>query len=307
MPFVIDFSGKTIIVTGGNRGIGHAISEAAAEAGANVGIIYRSSKDAPKIAEEISKKYNVKAKVCLYVLLRAPRLSNVPLYAPYRHPRVITGRAYQCDVGDADLVTKTFKEIQDDLGTVAGVVANAGIAVVKPALDITRADYDKQMGTNVYGTFAVCQAAARTFVDSQYKEGSIVIIASMSSHICNKGITQTFYNVSKGAVVNMAKQLAAEWSQYGIRVNCVSPGVTNTDQTHEQSPELRKEIIANTPLGRYAESSEMAGQTIFLLSNKSSYQTGAEYLVDGGFLIHATDSTERFVPIHRPTKKTSSS
>ncbi|GAA96375.1 hypothetical protein E5Q_03041 [Mixia osmundae IAM 14324] len=256
MPFVIDFSGKTIIVTGGNRGIGHAISEAAAEAGANVGIIYRSSKDAPKIAEEISKKYNVKAK------------------------------AYQCDVGDADLVTKTFKEIQDDLGTVAGVVANAGIAVVKPALDITRADYDKQMGTNVYGTFAVCQAAARTFVDSQYKEGSIVIIASMSSHICNKGITQTFYNVSKGAVVNMAKQLAAEWSQYGIRVNCVSPGVTNTDQTHEQSPELRKEIIANTPLGRYAESSEMAGQTIFLLSNKSSYQTGAEYLVDGGFLIY---------------------
>lgn len=259
MGFTIDFTGKTIIVTGGNRGIGYELSRGVAKAGANVAIVYRSSKDAHEAAEKIAKEFGVKTK------------------------------AYQCDVSDSDLVTKTFKIIDDELGPVTGLIANAGVSVVKPATDLNKEDFDYVYGTNVLGVYNTCRAAAKLWIERQAK-GSIVVNSSMSSQIINQtaentSLTQIFYNSSKAAVSSITKGLAAEWAPHGIRVNTLSPGYVNTAQTSGMDPKIRSYQAANIPLGRFAEPEEMVGQTVLLLSDYASYMTGGEYFVDGGQLI----------------------
>jgi sorbose reductase len=113
----------------------------------------------------------------------------------------------------------------------------------------------------------------------------------MSSQITNisgepaKPLTQIFYNSSKAAVTSLMKGLAAEWAPHGIRVNAMSPGYVNTEQTSGMDPALRAFQAANVPLKRFAEPEEMAGQTVLLLSDYASYQTGTEYVVDGGNLL----------------------
>ncbi|KII91876.1 hypothetical protein PLICRDRAFT_38749 [Plicaturopsis crispa FD-325 SS-3] len=257
--FLIDFAGKCIVVTGGNRGIGLAYSEAVAKAGASVAILYRSSKDAEDVAKNIAKKFGTKTK------------------------------AYKCDVSDADLVTQTFETINKELGPITGLIANAGVSVVKPALELTTEDFNKVYTVNVLGVFNSARAAAKLWTDHQYK-GSIVITSSMSSRIINQlapnqPLTQVFYNSSKAAVSSLTKGLAAEWAPQGIRVNAVSPGYVNTDQTAGMEKKIRDFQANGVPLGRFAEPDEMTGQAILLLSDHASYMTGGEYLVDGGQLI----------------------
>ncbi|CCM02002.1 uncharacterized protein FIBRA_04076 [Fibroporia radiculosa] len=258
--FSIDFSGKCVIVTGGNRGIGRAISEALAGAGARVAVIYRGSKDAVQVAETIGKENNVKCK------------------------------AFKCDVSDAELVKKVFKQINDEMGPVTGLVANAGVSVVKPALELTKEDFDKVYTVNVLGVFNAARAAAKLWVDAKYQGGSIVITSSMSSQIINqvasgKPLTQVFYNSSKAAVSNLTKGMASEWAQYAIRVNAIGPGYVETDQTSGMEKSIRDHQAAQVPLGRFAKPHEMAPQTLLLLSDYASYMTGQEYFVDGGQLV----------------------
>ncbi|CAH7684645.1 hypothetical protein PPACK8108_LOCUS18984 [Phakopsora pachyrhizi] len=249
MPYNLD------LITGGNRGIGLALSKACAEAGAAVAIIYNSAKDADDRAAEIAKQFKVNCK------------------------------AYQCNVGQQDKVKEVFKKITSELGNITGVVANAGVAVVKPALKYQKEDFSKIYDVNVFGVFNTAQAAAQLWVDSGFKGGSIVFNSSMSSQICNRGLTQAFYNSSKAAVSNMAKCLAAEWAEHSIRVNVLSPGYVKTDQTSHMDPKFREFQADGVPLKRFAEPEEMAGIVILLLSSRSSYMTGGEYFVDGGNLV----------------------
>jgi len=112
----------------------------------------------------------------------------------------------------------------------------------------------------------------------------------MSSQIINKSaeaepLTQVFYNSSKAAVSNLTKGLAAEWAKNGIRVNAISPGYVNTDQTSRMDHKIRDFQAKSLPLGRFAEPHEMTGQALLLLSEHASYMTGGEYFVDGGHLI----------------------
>jgi len=257
--FTIDFAGKCIIVTGGNRGIGAAFSRACASAGAKVAIIYRSSKDAEEVASKISKEFDVPVK------------------------------AYQCDVSDGEQVTKVFGQIDKEFGPVTGMVANAGVSVVKPAIDLTPEDFQKVYNVNVLGVFNAARAAAKIWMGKQ-SGGSIVVTSSMSSQIINQQgtnqpLTQVFYNSSKAALSNLTKGLAAEWAPNGIRVNALSPGYVNTDQTSGMDEKVRKYQASHVPLGRFAEPHEMAGQAILLLSDHATYMTGGEYFVDGGQLI----------------------
>jgi len=260
MVFALDFSKKCIVVTGGNRGIGLAFSRAIAQAGAHVAIIYRSSKDADQVAEKLGKEFGVKIK------------------------------AYKCDVSDADLVVKTLEKIDNELGPITGLVANAGVSVVKPALDLNADDFSKVFNVNVFGVFNTARAAAKLWINRKYDGGSIVITSSMSSRIINQvgpnqALTQVFYNSSKGAVSNLTKGLAAEWAPHKIRVNALSPGYVNTDQTSGMDKNIRDHQAHNLPLGRFAEPHEMSGQALLLLSDHASYMTGNEYFVDGGQLV----------------------
>jgi len=260
MVFALDFTNKCVVITGGNRGIGYAFSRAVAQAGARVAIIYRSSTDADDVASKLGKEFGVLSK------------------------------AYKCDVADANLVVNTLEKIDKELGPITGLIANAGVSVVKPALELTSDDFSKVFNVNVLGVFNTARAAAKLWIDRKYEGGSIVITSSMSSQIINqtapnRALTQVFYNSSKGAVSNLTKGLAAEWAPNGIRVNALSPGYVNTAQTSVMAKSIRDHQALNLPLGRFAEPHEMAGQALLLLSEHSSYMTGGEYFVDGGQLV----------------------
>ena len=237
------------------------MSKAVANAGANVAIFYRSHPKAQEAAEQVAKEFGVKCK------------------------------AYQCDVGDTELVKKTIKQAQDELGQVTGLLANAGVSVVKPAVELTTDDFRYVYDTNVLGVFNAAKAAAQLWIDSGYKKGSIVITSSMSSEIYNqKGLndplTQAFYNSSKGAVTNLGKCLAAEWAKHGIRVNMLEPGFCNTEQTSGMDKSIRDFQAASVPLGRFSEPHEQADPAVLLLSDKASYMTGSVLRPDGGFTIY---------------------
>ncbi|GLB41435.1 putative KR domain containing protein [Lyophyllum shimeji] len=278
--FNISFANQCIVVTGGNRGIGYGYTREIARAGGNVAVIYRSSKDAEDVANKIAQEFGVKAK------------------------------AYRCDVSDAELVNNTFRQINDEMGPVMGLIANAGVSVVKPALELTAEDFRQVYDVNVLGVFNTARAAAKLWVEKDYKKGSIVVTSSMSSQIINQAalnqpLTQVFYNSSKAAVSNLVKGLAAEWASQGIRVNAVSPGygiflpvirrdvaclselcllLVNTDQTgHMDKKPLT--CASSTLIFVTLQAQEIAGQAILLLSDHASYMTGGEYFVDGGQLI----------------------
>ncbi|EPQ29750.1 uncharacterized protein PFL1_02969 [Pseudozyma flocculosa PF-1] len=260
--FTIDFKDKLFVVTGGNRGIGLAISTAIAGAGGNLAILYRSSTNAEQVAADLASEHGISAK------------------------------AYRCDVSVMKDVRQTIKAVVQDLGPIAGCVANAGVATVKPAIEIEdREEFDFMFGTNVLGVFNTAQTVARHWVETGYKNGSIVIISSMSSQIynqvgLNEPLCHVFYNSSKAAVSSLGKNLAAEWSRYGIRVNMVSPGYVRTEQSGVHPEEARRFQAASVPLQRYSEPEEQTAQVILLLSEHASYQTGSEVFVDGGCLIY---------------------
>ncbi|KAG1797376.1 uncharacterized protein HD556DRAFT_1356304 [Suillus plorans] len=255
------FSGECIIVTGGNRGIGLGFSRALAKAGARVAIIYKSNKDAPKVAEDLEKEFGVKV------------------------------RAYKCDVTNAKQTVEMFEFIDKELGPVTGLIANAGVSVVKPALELTTEDYYHVYDVNVLGVFNSAVAAATLWKGKHLKNLSIVITSSMSSQIINqaatnKPLTQVFYNSSKAAVSNLTKGLAAEWAAYNIRVNAVSPGYVETDQTHNLPDSVIQYEADHIPLRKFGTPDQIAGQALLLLSEHGSYMTGGEYFVDGGQLIY---------------------
>jgi len=259
--FALNLEQGIVVVTGGNRGIGRAYSEALARSGSHVAIIYRQSANAPDVAKEIQDQF-----------------------------KEVQVRAYKCDVCDFDKLRDLFNQIEKDMkAEIKGVIANAGVSVVKPALDLSQEDFHKVFGVNVYGVFNTCRAAAKLWTDKN-REGSIVITASMSAQIINqagrnKPLTQAFYNSSKAAVRNLARALAAEWAERGIRVNTVSPGYVETDQTKDMDKKILQHQQENVPLRRFAQPHEIAGQALLLLSRHASYMTGGDYLIDGGQLV----------------------
>ncbi|GAA5882532.1 hypothetical protein JCM3774_005189 [Rhodotorula dairenensis] len=236
------------------RGLGVGIVEALAQANAKVAIVYNSAKDAHDVAKRLSEKWGTEIK------------------------------AYQANVGESDKIRAVFAQVEKEMGPVTGVVANSGISVVKPALELTADDFKKVFDVNVLGVFNTAQAAADLWIKRK-QPGSIVVISSMSDTIVNSPIQQVFYNSSKGAVSNLTRCLAAEWAPNQIRVNNVCPGFIETDQTMHMDPELRKNQSAELPLGRFSKPWEQAGQVVYFLSKYSSYQTGSSAYVDGGYLI----------------------
>ncbi|WVQ94524.1 hypothetical protein IAU59_001603 [Kwoniella sp. CBS 9459] len=255
MVWAIDFKGKTIVVTGGNRGIGLAISKQLAQAGASVAIIYRASSDAAEVAKKLSEEYGVRVE------------------------------AYQCDVTDQKKVNEVFPKIWAELGAIAGLVCNAGVNAKRDALDLTIEDFNQHYSPNVWGVFTCAQTTARLWVENKYKNGRIVFVSSCVAEVAVQGMNQAFYNSSKAAINSLAKDLAMEWGPYGIAVNCSSPGLTFTEMNTaiRESPEILKAFESKVMLSRGAEPEEQAGPVVFLLSDYASYITGTQLLVDGGF------------------------
>lgn len=245
---------RVAVVTGGARGIGLAITTALAEAGATV-VIAELDPDSGERSERELKARGLKVE--------------------YR-PLDVTQSA------QADALAKTLRE---EYGRVDILVNNAGICRNTPALETPDAEWLEVFDINVNGVFWCSRAFGRVMVAQG--QGSIINIASMSGLIVNKPQPQAAYNASKAAVAHLTRSLAAELAPFGVRVNTISPGYIGTEMTRRglETPEWRRDWLGLTPMGRLGEPSEVATCAVFLASEASSYLTGSELVVDGGYTV----------------------
>ena len=165
-----------------------------------------------------------------------------------------------------------------------GLIAAAGILDEAPALEYTSTRFQRTTDINVLGVFLAAQACAKHMLRDG-KGGSILLIASMSASIVNRGLAMAPYNASKAAVVQLGRSLAAEWGRGRVRVNSLSPGYITTvmvERLFEKEPERRAEWEGQNMLGRLSTPEEFRGAAVFFMSEASSFMTGSEMVVDGG-------------------------
>ncbi|KAI0491099.1 hypothetical protein F4859DRAFT_34001 [Xylaria cf. heliscus] len=266
MP-LFSLKGRTAIVSGAGAGIGLAIAHGLAEAGANVAIWYNSNTKAIDEAANIEAKFGVKCK------------------------------AYQVNINTYESIKEVVDEIVRDFnGRLDVFVANSGIAWEEgPFIDGSLDTMSKVFKVNLDGTFYCAKAAAlhwrrqsqeRTTADGKplenYLSGSFICTASISGHIANVPYVQTVYNASKAAVIHACKSFAVEWTGFA-RANSVSPGYIKTELSDFISAEAKNVISGKIPMGREGESGELKGAYLYLASDASSYTTGIDIIVDGGY------------------------
>lgn len=189
--------------------------------------------------------------------------------------------ALPLDVTDSAALDAAVAQTEVELGPLKAAVNCAGIHSNAPAEEMGRDVWQRLMDVNLTGVFLSCQAEGRALLRNG--GGSIVNIGSISATIANRGLQQVHYNSAKAGVLHLSRSLALEWAGRGVRVNVVSPGYTATPMAkHPDVWEHVKRYVDDIPLGRMAETDELVGPTVFLLSEAASYCTGIEVLVDGG-------------------------
>jgi 3-oxoacyl-[acyl-carrier protein] reductase len=186
----------------------------------------------------------------------------------------VGGKAIQADVSDPD----EAKRLVDEAGEVDVLVNNAGVTRDGLLVRMPDEDWRNVLDTNLGGTFNTCRAASRGMM--KRRSGAIVNISSVVGVHGNPG--QTNYAASKAGIIGFTKALARELGSRGVRANVVAPGYISTRLTNELSEELRQTMLANTPLGRFGESQDIAGAVRFLCSDAAAFVTGEVLLVDGG-------------------------
>ena len=251
MTDVFSLAGKRAVVTGASRGIGRAIAEALASAGADVVCVStrRSGTDETAAAVQRSGR-----------------------------------RAWQieADLSDREQTTNLPVEVLRAAGHIDILVNNAGTIRRTPAVDYSLEDWDAVLRTNLDSVFILSQSFGRQMV--AVGAGKIINIASLLAF--SGGITVPAYTASKHAVAGVTKALANEWGRFGVQVNAIAPGYFRTDNTSAlQADEIRsKEISARIPAGRWGEPRDIGGPVVFLASAASDYVNGHVLMVDGGWM-----------------------
>jgi 3-oxoacyl-[acyl-carrier protein] reductase len=241
----LDLSGKTVLVTGGTRGIGRAIVDAAAAAGANVAFTYRSSSDTADA-----------------------------LVAELGEDRALGIRA---DAASADDAGAAVQAVLDMWGSIDGLVVNAGITRDGLMIRMDAEAWQAVIDTNLTGAFHVAKAAYRPMM--KQRAGSIVTISSVVGVMGNAG--QANYAASKAGLIGFTKSLARELAGRGVRANVIAPGYVETDMTADLGPAAEK-LMGQIPLARLGQPNDIAAAVLFLLSDAASYVTGQVLCVDGG-------------------------
>jgi 2-deoxy-D-gluconate 3-dehydrogenase len=247
---LLTLEGKVAVVTGASQGIGLAIAEALATAGADVvGVSY----DMPEGDSEVRRA------------VEAVGRSFTPLTADFSDREQVTALAAELAGRGADIL-----------------VNNGGTIRRTPAAVHSDEDFDHVLDVNLRSTFVLSREVGRTMIERG--GGKIVNTASMLSF--QGGINVPGYTSSKSAVAGLTKALANEWASKGVNVNAVAPGYVATANTHDlrQDPERSKGILDRIPAGRWAEPSDIAGAVLFLCSRAADYVHGAVLPVDGGWL-----------------------
>jgi NAD(P)-dependent dehydrogenase (short-subunit alcohol dehydrogenase family) len=269
---MVDFSGRTAIVTGGAQGMGRHICQSLAEAGAAVAVLDIDGELAAETAEAI---------------------------------RAEGGDAFALavDVADREVMAAAFATCWERWGRLDVLVAQAGVVGVRPLLELSDQEWDRVIGINLRGVFISVQEAARLMVKGN--GGAIVVVSSTNSFFVESG--HAHYSSSKGGVATFVRSAALDLAQYGIRVNAVSPGVIRTRLSAHltdhpvEGPAYEQQI----PMGRYGEPGDVAPAVTFLASDDAAYITGADLVVDGGVTLGAFaafDDAELTAPLN-PTSE----
>ncbi|KAK4057669.1 hypothetical protein OIO90_001317 [Microbotryomycetes sp. JL221] len=261
MPFTIDLKGKNVLVTGGGRGLGVDIARSLATAGANLVLTYNST-PADKLAEDLSKEFNVKVK------------------------------AYKMPGDDSKAISSTVETVTKEFGELDIIVANAGVCIHEDAETMSDKQFEDVFRVNTFGPYYLARAAYQSWfpqgsANAQPKDKVILFVSSISGSITNTPQNQCSYNASKAALTHLGKSLAGEWVGKGVRVNTLSPGYISTEMSEgsesgKKNAETWKEL---TPMHRFAEPKEIADWITWMASPYASFQTGGEVIVDGGYTI----------------------
>lgn len=248
----MNMQGKTVWITGAAHGIGKAAAIALAKAGANIAISDIRGEMLEAVAEEL-RAIGAKA------------------------------QAYMSDITNEQHTDQTVSQIVEDFGRIDGAFLNAGTFQDIPAEKMSLEEFRRVIDVNLVGAFISARAAGRVMIKQQY--GRIVLTGSMSGHIVNIPQCQVAYNSSKAGVIHLGKSLAIEWAKHNIRVNTISPGYIYTFSDEPIPPDkVGKSLFEQwTPLKRWGQADELAGLVVYLLSDSSSFVTGADVLIDGGY------------------------
>jgi NAD(P)-dependent dehydrogenase (short-subunit alcohol dehydrogenase family) len=247
---LFSLKGKVALVTGGGRGIGQVISLGLAKAGAEIAIVSRTGADETvKLIEKAG------------------------------------GKAYSliADVTDEKSVDAALAQILSRSKSLDIVFNNAGICIHQDTVEASIAEWREVIDINLTGEYIVARAAGKIMIERKIK-GSIVNMASMSGSIVNVPQWQASYNASKAGVIHLTRSLAVEWSQYGIRVNSLSPGYIATPMSVDAPQELRDAWMPLIPAHRMGKPEELVGAVIYLAAGSSGYTNGSDLIVDGAYV-----------------------
>lgn len=240
---------RIALVTGGGRGLGLEIARALHAAGAHVTIADLDRDNGERAASEVK------------------------------------GNFIQTDVADPASVHAMMATLLQRHERIDVFVNNAGVCHNTPSEDVSDDEWRRILSVNLDGVFWCCREAGRQMLKQGH--GSIINIASMSGRVSNHPQPQAAYNSSKAAVAMLTKSLAGEWAARGVRVNSISPGYIGTEMTQQgmSNREWRDTWLSSTPMGRVAEPTEIAPAVVYLASPASSFTTGTDLVIDGGYTV----------------------
>jgi NAD(P)-dependent dehydrogenase (short-subunit alcohol dehydrogenase family) len=246
--------GRVAVVTGASSGMGVTFAHALAGAGARVVVAARRLERLRELVREIEAQGGAAAAVA-------------------------------CDVAREDDVDRLVAETAVAFGPADVLVSNAGFTTVVAAEEQSLDDWRGQLDVNLTGVFLCAQRFGRSMLER--RRGSIVNVASVLGFVASGQIRQAAYAASKGGVVNLTRELAAQWARRGVRVNALAPGWFPTEMTADMFGDAQSLawMRSRTPLGRGGELGELAGPLLFLASDASSFVTGHVLTVDGGWTI----------------------
>ena len=243
----IDLSGKVALVTGSTRGIGRAIAETLAGAGARVAVVGRDLPRAESAAAEIGHD----------------------------------AKGFACDVSDTAQVTQLVADVEAAFGTLDILVNNAGLTKDNVIMRLKDDDWNAVLDANLRGAFASIRAASRGMM--KRRSGRIINISSVVGVIGNRG--QANYAASKAGLIGLTKSVAKELASRNILCNAVAPGFIATDMTAALGPEQKKALESQIPLERLGNPADIASAVAFLASDLAAYISGQVLVVDGGMVM----------------------